>query len=282
MLMSDPVLRPAVTPEQRHKLETDGYFIVKHALSPGEVEQKTMAVDDAFERHLRVNPKARKEGMQIGNVVEEGDEFVSLLDQPTTFPLVLDLLGPYIALGLSELTVKATSAQSGDHTGFIHTDGGHALSRIRVTESSRPLQVKTHYSLTDCLEPDMGNFTVVPGSHLRTPYWTPGENTTPAEIEEAVPLLMEAGDCVMWTHSLWHGASPNRSSVTRKTLTYAYIQMFIRPQGNAPSKRLLARCTLRQRRLLGDLGADTNPTWFGPELRYFYAPADYADIMLGE
>ena len=123
---------------------------------------------------------------------------------------------------------------------------------------------------------------MVPGSHRRTPHWTPGDNTTPAELEEAVPLLMQAGDCVMWTHSLWHGASPNRSSVTRKTLTYAYIQMFIRPQGSAPSESLLARCTPRRRRLLGDLGADTNPTWFGPGLRYFYAPADYADIMLGE
>ena len=280
--MSDPVPRPAVTPEQRHKLETDGYFIVKHALSPGEVEQMTVAVDAVFEQHLRVNSKARMEGMQIGNVVEEGDEFLYLLDQPTTFPLVLDLLGPYIALGLSELTVKFPRVRSGDHTGFIHTDGGHALSRIRVTETSRPLQVKTHYFLTDCLEPDMGNFTVVPGSQRRIPHWTPGENTTPAAIEEAVPLLMEAGDCVMWTHSLWHGAAPNRSSVIRKTLTYAYIQMFIRPQGNAPSESLLAKCTPRRRRLLGDLGPDTHPTWFGPELRYFYAPPDYADIMLGE
>lgn len=101
--MSDPVPRPAVTPEQRHKLETDGYFIVRHALSPGEVEQMTMAVDAPFERHLQVNPKARMEGMQIGNVVEEGDEFLSLLDQPATFALMLDLLGPYIALGLSQL-----------------------------------------------------------------------------------------------------------------------------------------------------------------------------------
>ena len=246
-----------------------------------------MAVDKLFEPHAQ----ARRDEMPAGgmredrsgalaNVVEKSDELLPLLDHPATFPLVLDLLGPYITLGLSEASNKRPSQATGDHTGFIHTDGGHALSRMWLDEKSRPLLLKTHYFLTDCSAPDMGNFAVVPGSHHRAPYWNPGDDTTPAEAE-AVPLLMEAGDCAMWTHPLWHGAMPNHSPVTRKTVTFGYIQMFIRPLAEPPSERLLSRCTLRQRRLLGDLGpAGTDQTW-GTQFGYYYAPPDYAHIMLG-
>ena len=34
-------------------------------------------------------------------------------------------------------------------------------------ETSRPLAVKVMYLLTDVTEPDSGNFTIFPGSHLR-------------------------------------------------------------------------------------------------------------------
>lgn len=126
----------------------------------------------------------------------------------------------------------------------------------------------------------MGNFAAVPGNHCSTPHWAAGESTTPAEVE-AVPLLMQAGDCAMWTHPLWHGAMPNRSSVTRKTITFAYNQMFIRALANPPSERLLAKCTLRQRRLLGDFGVDVDGQTWGPQFHFFYAPPSYAEIMLG-
>jgi hypothetical protein len=271
-----------VTSEQREQLAQDGYFIVKGALTSSELERMTAGVDAAFERHLKVNPPAQQAGMDIGNLIEEDEAFLYLIDSTRTFPLVLDLLGAYIELGQSESTVRLPSADTGDYTGFIHTDGGHALSRIQVSETSRPLQAKTHYFLTDCMEPDMGNFAVVPGSHLRIPDWDQGENITPADVDGVVPLLVEAGDCVMFTHSLWHGAVPNRSSAIRKTITYGYNQMFFRPRGREPSTDLLDKCTLRQRRLLGDLGPDTNPTWFGTGERYFYAPDDFADIIMGE
>ena len=281
---------PGLTPEQHRQLESDGYFVVKQALSPAEVERLTVAADAMFDRQSDAETNLRDEqpgqaptedrsGI-LGNVIEKSDELIPLLDHPSTFPLVLDLLGPYIILGLSESTRKKPCTETGDQTGFIHSDGGHSLSRIRVTDNSRALQLKTHYFLTDCLAPDMGNFAVVPGSHRSTPHWATGEATTPTEVE-AVPVLMQAGDCAMWTHPLWHGAMPNRSAVTRKTITFAYNQMFIRALANPPSERLLAKCTLRQRRLLGDFGADAHGQTWGPQFHFFYAPPGYAEIMLG-
>ena len=283
---------PGLTTGQHDQLDRDGYIVVEQALSSAEVAHLSMAVDKLFARHAgttrtQIPGGGTREDRSgsLANVVEKCDELLALLDHAVTFPLVLDLLGPYITLGLSEATRKTSSNHTAAHTGFIHTDGGHSLSRMWVDKKSRPLLVKTHYFLTDCSAPDMGNFAVVPGSHHRTPYWKPGDDTTPAEAD-AVPVLMKAGDCVMcdcvmWAHPLWHGAVPNHSAVIRKTVTFGYTQMFIRPLAEPPSERLLSRCTLRQRRLLGDLGpGGTDQTW-RPQFGYFYAPADYADVMLG-
>ena len=271
--------------EQRHQFTNDGYFVVEGALTSEEVDRFTHAVDTLFEQHATHRGRISRGGSgedrsgAQANVVEKCDALLTLLDHRKTFPLVLDLLGPYITLGLSEATVKGPSERTGDRSGFIHTDGGNALSRVWIDERSRPLLVKTHYFLTDCSAPDMGNFAIVPKSQHQTPFWEPGSDTTPAEAG-AIPVLMQAGDCVMWAHPLWHGAMPNHCSVTRKTVTFGYTQMFIRPLGEPPSRHLLSRCTLRQRRLLGDLGAGgTDQTW-GSQFGFFYATSDYADIML--
>ena len=145
-----------------------------------------------------------------------------------------------------------------DDKGYIHTDGGQALRHIRVSETSWPLQLKVQYFLTDLPKPGSGNFTLFPGSHLR-PY-PEGDNPVNASTPGAVQLCAEAGDAVVFTHSLWHGVSTNHSRRARKSLIYCYSQMCFRTfdfNGHAPD--LLDRCTPRQRRLLGDLNQEWRP-----------------------
>ena len=81
--------------------------------------------------------------------------------------------------------------------------------------------------LSDTLEPDSGNFTIFPGSHLR-PF--PERNDPPLSPQTpgAVQLTGKAGDCILFPHSLWHGPSDNHSGKARKTLLYNYCQMFMR------------------------------------------------------
>ena len=102
--------------------------------------------------------------------------------------------------------------------------------------------------------------------------WATIAVTTPG----AVQLCARAGDAAIFTHSLWHGVAPNRSRRSRKTLIYCYSQMCFRAfdfDGHTPE--VLDRCTPRQRRLLGDLGADWRPG------AYFYSPEDQPKVIAG-
>ena len=131
------------------------------------------------------------------------------------------------------------------------------------------------YLLTDVTAADSGNFTVIPGSHLR-PFPERAERIPGPKTPGTVPLLGKAGDAYVFPHALWHGPSPNHSGKARKTLLYNYCQMFMRPYDfGAPYTSLFGRCTPRQRRLLGDLGHDFRPGDF------FYAPEDQEALMTG-
>jgi ectoine hydroxylase-related dioxygenase (phytanoyl-CoA dioxygenase family) len=198
--------------------------------------------------------------------------FIDLIDRPRVFDLILDLMGPYIQFSMSQAIVRASTET---FPGYTHTDGGEAQRAIRVTETSRPLAVKVMYLLTDVTEPDSGNFTIFPGSHLR-PFPERAERIPNPHMPGAVPLLGKAGDAYVFPHAIWHGPSPNRSGKARKTILYNYCQMFMRPYDfGTPYAALFERCTPRQRRLLGDLGHDFRPGDF------FYAPEDQASLMTG-
>ena len=100
--------------------------------------------------------------MDRRNVMEDADAFVELMDHPGILGVVVDLLGPYIQLSMSEAVIRLPDPE---FKGYIHTDGGQALQHIRLSDTSWPLQLKIQYFLTDVLEPNGGNFTLVPGSH---------------------------------------------------------------------------------------------------------------------
>lgn len=261
-----------LTDDQRRQWAADGYFILKQALTPAEIRKYSREMDKLHQRYVLGNKDADPaKGMDRRNVIEDSFAFVELIDHPAIFGIVLDLLGPYIQLSMAEAVVRPPNPE---FKGYIHTDGGPAMQRIRVTETSRPLQLKIQYFLTDVPKPNSGNFTVVPGSHLR-PYPEQGLPAGP-DSPGTVQLCADAGDAVFFIHSIWHGPARTRSKRTRKTLIYCYSQMCFRPfDYKEASPALWERCTPRQRRLLGDLGADWRPG------AYFYSPKDQVEVMQG-
>jgi hypothetical protein len=200
------------------------------------------------------------------------DAFIEMIDRPEVFDLVVDLMGPYLAFSMSQAIVRPSTP---NFPGYTHTDGGEGLRRVRVTETSLPLAMKALYLLTDVTQPDSSNLTVFPGSHLR-PFPEVDEPLPTPATPGAVSLLGEAGDCILFPHSLWHGPGPNTSGRARKTLLYNYCQMFMRPYDFEVTPAVKQRCTPRQRRLLGDLGYEFRPG------SYTYVPVDQVQLITGE
>ena len=258
-----------LTDKQKKQWREDGYLVLKGILSSEEIENLTAVVDQMYEAHLQQPDVKPEAGLDRRNVMEEHDIFVDLMDHPATFPIALELMSPYIHLSMSEVIVRPTDPEG---KGLLHTDGGQAMQQIRVSESSLPFQIKFQYFLTDLPEPDMGNFTVVPGSHNR-PFPEGGFEEGPY-ISEALPLCVEAGDVAIFPHAMWHGFVANRSDKPRKTLIYCYVHQCMRAfDFEKASPELLERCTPRQRRLIGDIGE-----WKAGS--YFYSPPDQVDVML--
>jgi len=273
-----PPLR-TITQAQRDQFGRDGYLVFPGALSPSELGRIEGAVDRLYDRDVmqsdKPDPKRRMDAL---GVLHEDQVFIDLIDHPSMFGVVLDLLGPYIQFGLATATVHPPNPV---FTGFLHIDGGPHLQRIRVSETSWPLQVKVLWFLSDVSKPDMGNIVFVPGSHLR-PFPEEGGFNEFGELPSAetpgtTQVLARAGDALVFTHSLWHGGAANLSTVTRKNIQYGYNQMFFRNFDYDPiPSAVLAAATPRQRRLLGDMGPGGKPN------QHFYPPRDQVRLMFGE
>ncbi|MBS0539799.1 MAG: phytanoyl-CoA dioxygenase family protein, partial [Proteobacteria bacterium] len=228
-----------LTEAQREQWAVDGYLQLEGALSPAEVAffsdlldntvrpQKGYEPAPAIQRgHYEWKlPDQNKDAfMDRRDLLPYHPAFIDLIDRPAIFDLILDLMGPYIQFSMSQAIIRASTDM---FPGYIHTDGGEAQKTIRVSETSRPLAVKVMYLLTDVTEPDSGNFTVFPGSHLR-PFAERAERLPGPKTPGTVPLLGKAGDAYVFPHAIWHGPSPNHSGKARKTILYNYCQMFMR------------------------------------------------------
>lgn len=221
------------------------------------------------ERSAEQDPEAF---MDRRDILPYHDAFIDLIDRPAVFDLIVDIMGPYILLSMTQAIVRASTP---DFPGYTHTDGGEALRRIRVTETSKPLAMKALYLLTDVDGTDSANFTVFPGSHIRPFPEDAEESGLCPHTPGAVQLTGKAGDCVLFPHSLWHGPAPNQSGRGRKTLLYNYCQLFVRAYDFGTTPEVKERASPRQRRLLGDLGHDFRPG------DYFYAPQDQVEAIRG-
>ena len=273
-----------LTDEQREKWTIDGYICLEQVFDPTEVAYFSKQLDE-----IRGKPGWEPMGTPRGHygwvdgAADQNPEgfmdrrdlltydqaFLDLIDRPEVFDLIVDIMGPYILLSMTQAIVRASTP---DFPGYTHTDGGEALRRIRVTETSLPLAMKALYLLSDVSGTDSANFTVFPGSHLR-PFPENADPIISPHTPGADQLSGKAGDCFLFSHSLWHGPAPNGSGRARKTLLYNYCQLFMRAYDFKTTSDVMDHCTPRQRRLLGDLGHDFRPG------DYFYAPVDQIDAI---
>jgi ectoine hydroxylase-related dioxygenase (phytanoyl-CoA dioxygenase family) len=140
---------------------------------------------------------------------------------------------------------------------------------IVLDPASRALQLKVQYFLTDVSEPDLGNFTVIPGSHRRIPEELGDDCFLPeanrySERGELPPgarqILAGPGDAVVFPYNLWHAVARNSAGRTRRSVIVRYGHLWHRPLDfHRMPPEVVAVMTERQRQLFGEFAQTPHP-----------------------
>jgi hypothetical protein len=273
-----PPLR-TLSQAQYDQFHRDGYLLMPGVLPQADIDRIVPEIDRLWEREVEADPNHdRAKRFDGQGILHESKTFLELIDHPAMFGVLLDLMGPYLQFSLATVTAHPPNPV---FKGFLHCDGGPALQRIRVSETSWPLAAKILWFLTDTSKADMGNIVFVPGSHLR-PFPEEGGHNEFGELPSATTpgttqVMAKPGDALVFTHSLWHGGAANLSTVTRKNVQYGYSQGFFRNYDyDEIPQHVVEWCTPRQRRLLGVLDAGAPPH------QHYYPPADQVKLMFGD
>ncbi|WP_446731539.1 phytanoyl-CoA dioxygenase family protein [Pseudomonas sp. OTU5201] len=119
-----------------------------------------------------------------------------------------------------------------------------------------PMQVLTAHLYLDDIDADLCPTLVIPGSHRAGRKPQLGETNWRGKMADAV--LCQAGDVLMFRSELWHAGSRNRTTDRSRYLLQVHYgrrmvaQKFSPYLGFRLNPDVLAACTPRQRRLLGD------------------------------
>jgi ectoine hydroxylase len=255
-------MRLGLTDEERADFEENGFIILKNALSKQEVTKITDVVDKLYERF---GGEAESGRLEMHNCLAQHPLLLQLIENANVLPIVIDLLGPNIKIRSSNLDVRPPLRRDSVKNelgrerlggpGLWHVDG--PLYGYPTVGGILPMmEVKVGYYLTDTTHPESGALCVVPGSH-RLDYQLLADASFRVPAEDIFKVQVLAGSAVIFRTGLWHCVSPNFSYRTRKVLYYAYTFRWIEPSDYIQqSEKLLSRCNLIQRQLLG---ATTSP-----------------------
>ncbi len=217
--------RVGLTDEQRQRFERDGYLIVEDALDTALIARLVDAVDRVWSAHRDGPPVAGADPLHLLAFVGRDPLFLELLDHEPILHLVVDLLGWNVFVHHCHLDVHPPMDGPSPRRWMWHQDGG--LQNRDLETHPRPrMSVKVAYFLSDVSEPGRGNFSVLPGSHLRDTLERPPDDDN--DLAGAVPVLARPGTAVLFDRRLWHMRGENRSSLTRRALFYAYTYRWVR------------------------------------------------------
>ena len=221
-----------LTPAQRTQFNQDGYFILEGALDSNMLERARAG----YERIQRETEQAWRAMVESGvykggyghgpdahsmnNIFEWDTLFLDIANNPRVIPLMREITGP--DLQVMEIVAHLHHAGTEAHTGW-HRDWPE------WTHPQFTLKTKVFYFLDD-QDPDMGCFSLVPGSHKRVEKPSRQEyvNGTLEQMPGLTKMIGKAGDAVIWNVLCWHTALANASQRDRRILIYGYQPFWVK------------------------------------------------------
>ncbi|MFK8400157.1 phytanoyl-CoA dioxygenase family protein [Pseudomonas sp. BGr12] len=226
-------------------LREDGFVLLRGLLDAGQVAEARTLIDDLRPLHWDY------EGVvdHYKCVFNRSPSWLPFLDPPELIDLA------EAALGADCHVIGQTAWRC--HPGFIGADMHQDYLAVALpgADLELPMFICTAQIYLDDIDEALCPTWVIPGSHRAGRAPAPDEREWAGRTAE--PVLCRAGDCLLFRSDLWHAGSRNLSERTRYLLQVHYGRRMV-AQKFSPyldwtfNPEVLAACTPRQRRLLGD------------------------------
>ena len=270
------------TPEQREQIDEQGYLIIENALEPFGLERVRAAYEEiqsqtapgwaeavcagSFKGGYGNGPDAHT----MDNIHQHNDLFLEIAENPLVLPILNEVVGPDVQA--MEMVAHCHHAGTNAHTGW-HRDWP------AWRHPQFMLKAKVFYFLDD-QTPEMGCFSLVPGSHTRDEY-PPREEFTGETLEQMpglTKIVGKAGSAIIWNVLCWHSGLANGSRRDRRILIYGYMPFWIKKWGSAPPPPHIVSWadTPARRQLMGIHAVEGRASWDRKDVPYLPEHAEIA------
>jgi hypothetical protein len=243
--------------------ETQGFVHLPGILEPAFLVRMKAAFDRAIARHTEkwlAAGEAATPSFDLPHILDEDDVFVDLVDLPTVFPLLVEILGYDIQLIIAQARVFRPALT------FVppwHSD----LDGVRgIDPGMNPhFMAKIHFYPED-LTPAQGCLAFIPGSH-RYSIGTPRPRITYSQDSPLFKKIVpKAGDAVLFNPHIFHMCLDNLSAYVRKSLIYTYGHFWMKNYPSAVPTHLERVATTHQRKQLFGLRTGSRGDHFDQSL----------------
>ncbi|MGH7214245.1 MAG: phytanoyl-CoA dioxygenase family protein [Tepidisphaeraceae bacterium] len=251
--------------------DLQGYLILRGALTASEVRELNAVVDaipplkpGQWYGAVHGHAFGTRDGVNYQQIYEAGEPFERLIDHPSWIEKIKAFVGgqqtfdaKHGPLFIDEAFVNLR--QPGEAIG-LHSGGDNCCKRNQYRVLNGKLmvgQVNVLLALKD-IGPGDGATMIIPASHkqnfphpdmaqARTKYG----NASGDNVESAIEVHLNAGDALIFTDTLCHGAAQRTNPGQRRICIYRYGPswgFFRHPY--RPSRELLARLTPARRQIV--------------------------------
>jgi ectoine hydroxylase-related dioxygenase (phytanoyl-CoA dioxygenase family) len=224
-----------MTDEEKYYFDLCGYIIVRNALTPEEVAALNAVLDERWDDLQEIQESLARGakdlvgefrrkglGLPLDAEGEKGEACRSVLAHPKINPYLNEIIGKGFRLDHVHSFIVQEKGCEG-HT--FHGSTGPAFDPnqfyiVRNGKMNSGLTVVT-WQLAD-VNPGDGGFTLVPGSHKGN-FPVPDAMRLYAIFQDRFePMVMKAGDAVIFSETVLHGTLPWTSDNPRRSILARY------------------------------------------------------------
>lgn len=232
--------------KQVDTFKEQGYLILRDVLNKDFIGELRLVIDKV---ESKIRESTGEDGrLNIFRVFERDDIFMQLIDNPSVYPLIFNLLGQNVQIFTSHISVyppePADEVVKITGSDIMHRDGSNInddLNREGIFPEPM-LSVRVIYWLTDVSSPEHGALQLIPKSHLiESPDMTQKDH-----------FIVKAGDVTVHDRRLFHARGYNTSESTRIMVAFGYSYRWLRFVGDwETSETVIEKCNPLQQQLIG-------------------------------